>query len=222
MHNVRYCLTLFIALTLTSPVAVLAQQTEDPTPFVFAGSTDIGHTLKGSTLAGPKAGSFRITGGGADMWGTSDDFHLNWIRLTGDATLTADVHFQPGAAPLAKGVLIFRQNLSPGSAYADVAIHGDGHVTLQYRATEGEPTKDITAPEHGTIRIRISRTGDRFNASTQSADGTFTSFASQTLAFVGPIYLGLGVCAHNAGGLVTVTFTNVTISHAAQLLPVQR
>jgi len=154
------------------------------------------------------------------MWGTQDAFHFGWIRLSGDATLSADVHFEPGAAPVSKGVLIFRQSLEPNSAYADVAIHGDGHVTLQYRSERSAPTKDITAPEHGATRIRIVRSGSTFTASTQAADGVWKQFASQTVALTGPVYIGLGVCAHDAKGLATVTFSDTTLRHSAQVLPV--
>lgn len=219
MRNARPGLTLLFATLLASGNGAAAQRSVEPAPFVFAGSTDIGTTLKGSTVSGLHPGTLQITGGGADMWGTKDDFHLDWVQLFGDATLTADVHFAPGAAALAKGVLIFRQNLRPTSAYADVALHGDGHVTLQFRPTEGAPTRDITASEHGATRIRIERKGDVFTASTESADGKFTAFASQTVALKGPVYVGLGVCSHNAKGLVTVNFANATCSTQRSCFP---
>lgn len=156
------------------------------------------------------------------MWGSQDAFRFGWIRISGDATLSAEVHFAPGTAPLAKGVLIFRQSLEPDAAYADVAIHGDGHVTLQYRAERSAQTEDITAPEHGSSHIRIERKGDRFTASTQAADGAWKPFASQAVALTGPIYVGLGVCAHDAHGLVTATFSQATLKHLPQMLPVTR
>lgn len=221
MRNARYCLTLPLAAILGCIASAPAQYSSAPAPLLLAGSTDIGSTLKGTTVADHEQGTFRISGGGADMWGAEDAFRLGWVRLSGDATLTADVHFDAGAAPLSKGVLIFRQSLAPNSAYADVAIHGDGHVTLQYRADSAGQTKDITAPEHGATRIRIERSGDRFTASTRSSDGTWTSFASQTVALTGPVYLGLGVCSHNPHGLVTVTFTHATLKHTAHLMAVQ-
>ena len=222
MRNTGPGLVLLFATVFASAGGATAQKGVEPAPFVFAGSTDIGKTLKGSTTAGARAGSFRISGGGADMWGSEDDFHLDWVQLVGDATLTADVDFPPDAAPLAKGILIFRQSLTPASAYADVAIHGDGHITLQYRPTNGAATRDITSPRQGTRRIRIQRQGNLFTASVASADGKFTAFASQKIVLDGPVYVGLGVCSHSANALVSITFSNVTLKHPAQLLPVTR
>jgi len=146
------------------------------------------------------------------MWGAADAFHFSWVKLSGDVALTADVQFPPGPlAPLEKAVLIFRQSLDPGSAYADVAIHADGHITLQFRSTAGGQTADVTAAQHGVMRLRIERAGNGFTASTASADGKFTAFSTQTVNMSGPVYAGIGVCAHDAQGLATVSFSNVTI-----------
>jgi regulation of enolase protein 1 (concanavalin A-like superfamily) len=108
-------------------------------------------------------------------------------------------------------VLIFRQSLEPGAPYADVAIHADGHITLQYRQAPGGATADITAPQHGSVRLRIERKGDQFRAYAQTPDGKMVEFASTTVKLDDPVYVGLGVCAHNAEGLSTSTFSNVKI-----------
>jgi hypothetical protein len=183
---------------------------------IFAGSSDVGKTQKGSTLYEAASGSYRVTGGGADMWGSEDAFHFSWVRLSGDATLTADVHFpSDGVPPLEKAVLIFRQSLDPTSPYADVAIHRDGHVTLQYRAVTGGRTEDVTSPEHGSTRLRIERHGNQFTALTGSGDGKLAAFSTSTVVLDGPVYVGIGVCSHNVGGLTTVTFSNVAIDQSS-------
>ena len=183
---------------------------------LFNHSTDIGPTRKGATAYDLSSGDYRLTGGGADMWGTSDAFHFAWTRLAGDATLSADVTFpQTGVLPLEKGVLILRQSLDPAAPYADVAIHGDGHITLQFRGSRAAKTEDITAPPGLASRIRIERHGDTLTAFAGPNDRALTRIASTTLAFHGPAYFGLGVCAHNANGLVTLTFSHVELEHTA-------
>ncbi len=207
MNNHRYGLRLFAAFAL-SAIAVMAQQPQG----IFAGSTDVGKTQKGSTVYDAASASYLVTGGGADMWGSADAFHFSWVRLSGDATLTADVHFPTGnLAPLEKAVLIFRQSLDPASAYADVAIHADGHITLQYRAASGGATADVTSPEHGSVRLRIERKGNRFTAFTGSGDGKLTAFSGTAISMEDPVYVGVGVCSHAADGLAAVTFSNVVI-----------
>ena len=212
MKNSWSTFNLVLLAALTLPALVHAQQGAIGAQGKFSGSTDVGATLKGSTVYNAANGSYRITGSGADMWGAADAFHLNWIQLAGDAALTADVHFPLGpVTPLEKGVLIMRQSLDPASPYADVAIHGDGHITLQYRSAAGGKTEDTTSTEHGSVRLRIERKGNVFTAYNLAADGKLTAFASTTIAMEGPIYVGLGVCAHDANALATLTFSNVTI-----------
>jgi TolB protein len=190
----------------------MAQEKTSQAQGLFEGSTDIGAALKGSTVYDAQRGEYRIAGGGADMWGEADAFHLSWTRFSGDATLTADVHFPSGKlVPLEKAVLIFRQSLDPGSAYADVAIHGDGHITLQYRKITGGKTEDTTSAEHGSIRLRIERKGDQFTISAGPEDGKMAASAPVTVVLHDPVYVGIGMCAHDADGLAAVTFSNVRL-----------
>jgi TolB protein len=201
----------------TLPFALfLALSATAATSQTLTGSTDIGQTKPGASVYDPATRSYRVTGGGADMWFASDDFHLAWVKLSGDVTITADVAFTPQPAqPLAKAVLIIRQSLAPQSAYADVAIHADGHITLQGREKSGDPTKDLTATEHKSTTLRLERKGDVFTAYAQKPDGTFDAFASYTIPMTGEVYVGLGVCPHDADGLATATFSNVKIEQPA-------
>ncbi len=184
---------------------------------LFEGSTDVGDTHKGETVYDPGGGEYRVTGGGADMWNAADAFHLSWVRLSGDVTLTADVRFPAdgGAIPLKKAALIVRQSLDPASAYADAAIHGDGHITLQYRKTQGGETADTTSTEHGAMRLRIERKGDQFTMYAGPADGKLTASAPVTIILHDPVYVGIGMCAHNADGVETAVFSNVRIERPA-------
>jgi TolB protein len=215
--NILHGLKVIVVITLAASGMVVAQQHANGPRGIFAGSSDIGKTRAGSTVYERADNVYHVAGGGADMWGAADAFHFSWVRLSGDAVLTADVHFPAATAgPLEKAVLIFRQSLDPASPYADVAIHADGHITLQYRATAGGKTEDVTAAEHGSTRLRIERTGNRFTAYTGSADGKLTAFSTSTIVLDGPVYVGIGVCAHDADGLATVDFSHVSIEHSSR------
>jgi hypothetical protein len=205
--------SLLFSLPLVIAVLPSAQQQRDGAHGLFEGSTDVGSTLKGSTVYDPASGEYRVTGGGADMWGAADAFHLSWVRLSGDVTLTADVRFPAdgGAIPLKKAVLIVRQSLDPASPYADVAIHGDGHITLQYRATQGGETADTTSTERGSTRLRIERKGDQFTMYAGPSNGKLSASAPVTIILHDPVYVGIGMCAHKVDGFETAVFSNVKI-----------
>src|ERR1039457_3875822 len=195
--NIQHVLKVIVAVTLATSGMVVAQQDLSGPRGIFAGSSDVGKTRAGSTAYEPSDNIYRVTGGGADMWGDADAFHFSWVRLSGDATLTADVHFPSGSlAPLEKAVLIFRQSLDPDSAYADVAIHADGHITLQWRASQGAVTQDATAAVHNAASLSIIRRHDHFTALAAGADGKLAPFASIDIPLKDPVYAGIGVCAH--------------------------
>jgi len=204
------------AAAIAAAVAVAAQSGaphEAPPPIgLFTQSTDIGLTQPGSTTYNPATQTYDLTGGGADMWGIADAFPFAWTQHTGDGSLTATIAFPPGThPPNEKAVLIFRQSLDPNSPYADVAIHADGHVTLQWRTSQGAITEDATAPPSlGTISI--VRQGNRFTAHASDPTGHLNPFAHVDIALRDPIYLGIGICAHDAAGLATVTFTKVRLN----------
>jgi TolB protein len=206
-----------LSVPLLFSVLASSQQQPQGARGLFEGSSDVGATQKGSNVYDAATGEYRVTGGGADMWGAADAFHMSWVRFSGDVTLTADVRFpaEGGAIPLKKAVLIVRQSLDPDSAYADVAIHGDGHITLQYRQTKGGETADITSPEHGSTRLRIERKGDQFTMYTGPSDGKLTPSGSMKIVLRDPVYVGIGMCAHKAEAVETAVFSNVKIEQAA-------
>jgi TolB protein len=207
-----------LSVPLLFSVLTSSQQQPQSAGGLFEGSSDVGATQKGSTVHDAATGEYRVTGGGADMWGAADAFHMSWVRLSGDVTLTADVRFPPegGAIPLKKAVLIVRQSLDPDSAYADVAIHGDGHITLQYREIKGGATADITSPEHGSARLRIERKGDQFTMYTGPAGGKLTASGSMKIVLHDPVYVGIGMCAHKPDAVETAVFSNVKIERATK------
>ena len=183
---------------------------------LFSGSTDVGDAPKGSTAYDAASSTYRVTGGGADMWGGADAFHFDWATMTGDGSLAADVQF-PLEIPerLEKAVLMFRQSLSADAPYADIAIHGDGHITVQYRAVAGGKTEDAMSKYHGpagsATKLKIERHGDRFTVSAGPADGAWTALEPVTVALRGPVYVGLGVCSHHAKAVTTIEFSNVKL-----------
>jgi regulation of enolase protein 1 (concanavalin A-like superfamily) len=72
------------------------------------------------------------------------------------------------------------------------------------------------APLHGPARLRIERKGNLFTTSVGPAGGPLTAFSSATVVMDGPVYVGIGFCSHNADGLASVTFSNVTIEKPAR------
>ena len=80
------------------------------------------------------------------MWFTNDALHFAWARVSGDFDLSAAIEWLgSGGNAHRKACLIARQNLDPDSPYVDVAVHGDGLISLQYRDRPGGLTREVQA-----------------------------------------------------------------------------
>jgi Tol biopolymer transport system component len=150
------------------------------------------------------------------MWGAEDALYFAWKRLSGDFTLTADIRFVGrGVNPHRKAVLMIRQDLLAGSAYADAAIHGDGLTSLQFRLAPGSETREIRSTVNSPARLRIERRGNLFTIFAGQPGEELTASGPQTVELADPVYAGIGVCSHDAGVLETAVFSNVRLEQHA-------
>jgi WD40 repeat protein len=180
---------------------------------IFDSEADVGATaLPGSTTI--DGNSFRVTGSGANVWGTEDAFHYVWTRRSGDLHIAADIEWiGKGKDPHRKAGLMIRQNLSPGSPYADVMVHGDGLISLQYRHTQDGPTRQIVSNVTAAkVRIRIEREGDYVWFSVSRPDGRLAhAGGNYRIALQAPYHVGLAVSSHDNKVSETAVFSNVAI-----------
>lgn len=184
----------------------------------FENHGDVGTTPKAGSVEFDSARSiYRITGGGANMWAATDAFQFVWKKVSGDVAITADVEFiGQGAVAHRKAAVIIRQSLDADSAYADVAAHGDGLTSLQYRPTAGAVTQEVRSELKGPQRLRIERRGNAFTMWVGEPGGTLTPGGPVTVSLSGPVYVGLAVCSHDANILETAIFSNVRIEEPPQ------
>jgi len=181
---------------------------------IFSDSTDIGDvTRAGSASFNSTNGEYAVTGGGANMWDASDGFHFVWVKMSGDLTLTADVKLVgTGGVDHRKACLMIRQSLASNSAYADVALHGDGMTSLQFREAEGEPTDQIVMEVSGPERVQIQKRGDEVTIACAKAGGQWRQGGARyRIQFKEPFYVGLGVCAHDNDRIEQAIFSNVEL-----------
>ncbi len=175
--------------------------------FVFAGHAEFD----------PAKQQYRITSGGENIWARSDAFHYAWKKVSGDIDLQAEVAFEGGIREThRKAILMIRQTLEPDSPYVDIAVHGDGLTSLQWRATPGGLTLEtrssvmgLKSGLRGPRRIRIERRSDTFEVFAADEGEPLNSIRALRLVLRDPVYVGLGVASHDAKRLETADFTNV-------------
>lgn len=186
----------------------------------FEGQEDIGVILHpGSGQYDAAKGSYTVSGSGANLWFGIDDFHFVWKKMSGDVAFSADIDFV-GAKGNAhrKAVLMMRQTLDAHAVYADVALHGDGLTSLQYRDAVGAATHEVETYAKGPRRVRIERRGDYAYVSIPDAEGKMVaSGAAIRVGLAGDFYVGLGVCSHDEKVTETAVFSNVRIERLAAM-----
>jgi TolB protein len=182
---------------------------------LFDRQTDVGNpTQKGSAQVGAAHATYEVTGGGANIWGTSDQFHFLWKKLSGDMSLSARVRFVgEGKVAHRKAGLMVRQTLEADSPWAGVMLHGDGLTSLQYRETAGGPTKEVRSTVSAPAVIQLVRKGDTFTFWVAREGATVAEAGSIKLALQDPVYVGLAVCSHDDTVLEKAIFSEVQWSH---------
>lgn len=181
---------------------------------IFEGSGDVGAVLhKGSVKYDAADKTYTITGSGENMWLGKDEFQFAWRKMSGDVAITADIHFLgKGTNPHRKAVLMIRQSLDTDAKYADVALHGVGLTSLQYRHEAGESTHEIESVISAPQRLRIEKHGDYFSMWLSEAPGTRQFSAGMIkVSLAGPFYVGIGVCSHEKDLTETAVFSNVSV-----------
>lgn len=208
---------LALAFIATLSVGALAQSS---TLGLFDHQSDVGSvTPAGTGHYDAATHTYTLASAGANLWSTTDAFHLVWKKVSGDVALSADLRFPETPATAnehRKALLIFRQSLDPHSAYADAALHGSGYSALQYRPVEGDTTLEVAVTQEAPQTLRLEKRGDIVILYiSQHGEPLHPSGASIHLHLTGEFYAGLGVCSHNEHAVERATFSHVALEPLA-------
>lgn len=203
-------------VTLAQPAtkAMLTLAIGAVTPAGSLLSQDIGSPGQaGSTVVDVNTGTYTVTGGGADIAGTSDQFRFVSQSWTGDGRIIARVASLQNTHPWAKAGLMFRESTDSDSVHANFFLSSLNGTQLVHRESTGGATiadahvPGVAAP----YWLRLERHGSTFTA-WQSPDGDawFLSGAA-TFAMGADVWSGLTVTSHEDALLSTAVFDHVSL-----------
>jgi Tol biopolymer transport system component len=186
-------------LVLLSGLFALAVRAAEAPVGQFAASGDIGAPeIAGSTTYDSSIQTYRMSAGGINLWGASDQFQFAWNKLEGDFILRARVELVgQGVDPHRKLGWMVRSTLDADSAYADACVHGDGLTSLQYRRTKGAITEQVVLPVKGGDVIQFERRGNTYIFSSARYGEPFVSTTLADLDLGEEVNVGLFLCSHN-------------------------
>jgi hypothetical protein len=175
----------------------------------------------GSFVEGP-AGTYTMTGSGADIWNAADEFHYAYKTLTGVGSIQAQVLSVDDTDPWAKAGIMIRETLDAGSKFAAVYITPGNGCRFQARfdadtaatsdtsvVTTGQTA--ITAPYW--VKLERDIAGNfRGYYSANGTTWTSMSWNPRNILMSSNIHVGLALTAHNANAVCEAKFSNVTIT----------
>ena len=183
----------------------------------FESAADVGKIeLKGSAEFDAAKAQYKVTGSGENIWKNEDAFQFLTRKMSGDLVFTMDVDWVgEGKEKHRKACAMVRQGPEADAAYVDVAVHGDGSISLQYRKAKGEITEAVKTKVTAPATVKLERAGDVFTASVmKKGEAAFEPIGSITVALTNPVYAGLAVCSHNVTVSETAIFSNVTLKNS--------
>jgi len=180
------------------------------------GVTDLSLWFRGRAVAFLDKGNnaFTVSGSGADIWGTADDFRFAYKRLNGNGSITAKVDSLLNTDGWAKAGVMIRETLEDGSRHAYMAATISNSCSAQRReVTNGTSASTnwsgaaVTTP----YWVRLTRTGNVFKYESSPNGTTWTALGTDvTILMAANVYIGLAVTSHNAARTTTAEFSNVS------------
>jgi DNA-binding NarL/FixJ family response regulator len=172
---------------------------------------DIGSPgLSGS--ASYNSGVFTLSGSGADIWGTSDQFNYASSSAGTNFSVVTRVASLNAANAWAKSGAMIRQSTAANSSYFAVYVTPGNGASVQCRTATGASAVDLgratglTAP----YWVKAVRSGSSFKGYYSANGTTWTQLASTNITMANTVTAGLAVCSHDNTALNTSTFDNVT------------
>ncbi len=185
---------------------------------------DVGDpTPAGSYAYDGTSETFSVTGGGRDVWGTSDQFYYVSQPLSGDTEAIARVTGIDNTHALAKAGLMIRETLDADSKNAAVVISAGAGVSFQRRTTTAGLTDNTTDYSKAVpLWVKLVRQGDTFLGYHSDDGDSWTLMGSVTIPMSQEVYVGLAVTSHDDGVPCTAEFQNVMVSTSTTVSTWQR
>jgi len=161
---------------------------------------------------------FTMSGSGADIWNTADEFQFASQTLTGNFVLTVRVDSLQDVDRWTKAGLMVREDLGAGSRHASVFVSPEKGVAFQRRpVAQGESISTAGALTAAPVWLKLVRDGDRISSYDRKATtDPWVLIGSQTLpGLAAAVQAGMAVTSHHDGLIATAVFSGI----AAEPLP---
>ncbi len=189
---------------------------------------DIGTPLPAGFSLGMTNSGLMVTGGGADIGGTSDQFQFGYSQRTGNFDIKVRVQSLHFTDPFAEAGLMARESLNANGRFAAaLATPSFNGCYFQSRdPADGSASSGGSFPVNfPSTWLRLQRSGNVFTGFASYDGQTWTQLGTATIAMPSTVFFGLAVSSRNASQTTTAQFRDLmNVSGAvlgAQTLPIE-
>lgn len=164
--------------------------------------------------------TIELVGGGADVWGTADQFYFASKAVTGDFDARMQVADLRGSNTITKALLMARADDTAGSPSLHLSVNPTPPGRNQFEPGQ-RLTPDGATASWGTTFIpadipncwlRLTRSGDTFRGYRSANGEDWVLMAESNQVFGASLHVGIGVTAHDNTQLATGTFQGFTVT----------
>lgn len=201
-----------ILALICSAACIFGCKSAEP-KLTFDGSGDIGTVYHpGSVSYDEATDTYTISGAGFNCWNEKDDFFFVWKKVSGDFEISGNFEFEgEGVNPHRKTGFMIRESLDTDSKYADVALHGEGLTSLQYRSAKGDITQESTPDVWAPTTAALIRRGNTIAIRTGNGELSDTDDTSIELELPEECYVGFFMCSHEDDVVETAKVSNIVL-----------
>ncbi len=201
-----------VAATLAVASTAAGQSTSLPPSW---SSQDVGGPVQPGA-ASAEHGTFTISAGGSDIWGTADQFHFAYQLLSGNLDIKARVDSLTPADGWSKVGLMIRSSLDPDAAHAFGFVSAAHGLGFQRRTVKGGLSAHTTgAAKPAPVWVRLVRQGTTVTAYSSADGSSWTEMGSDTIALADPIYVGVAATSHVESTVTTATVSQLAVTSLA-------
>jgi hypothetical protein len=181
-------------------------------------ATDVGAVgAEGRSSVNEDRGLYSVTGSGADVWATADEFHFLSREITGDFDFSARMAHVDDVDGWTKAGLMMREGLAANARHAFIiqTPRSERGIAYQRRPTAGGTSVHTAGPANAPPRVlRLVRAGSVVTAYQRSeTEVSWSLVGTQTFTELpATVRIGFAVTSHVDGTLANAFFDEVGIA----------
>ena len=157
-----------------------------------------------------------VTGSGADIWGTADEFHWLFRRATGDFSVETLVSAVDNVNSWTKAGIMIRASSAAGAQHASLFATPSTAKGIAFQArptANGNSVQIFARPIAPSVWLRLTRIGSVIRAYYRKAQtDPWQNLGSVTLnGLPGTVEVGFAVSSHVDGTLATAAFQSLVV-----------